>query len=398
MRPFLIGAAGGAALGGGAVYAYIQRRGDESPASSKPASMESAESHPAMRMGWPTGTEDTLRVRSGFVASFDARTRNPRWVLEVINSDTVSGPGNRRRSDFVEDAETPASFRPKLSDYRGSGYDRGHLAAAAGHKDSQRAMDETFELINVSPQVGDGFNRDYWARLERFTRELSGKSGGDVLVATGPLFLPTKARGAGELRARELEASTRGVDVGTDGALTTVNGALTTVPKEDVARPKTAWRMDYGLLGDAPELVAVPTHFFKVILATSPGGTKAVAAAAFVLPNAPIAPNTPLGKFAVPLGKLEAASGLSFFRNGALGGSRRGEFEREEADYLGARAITSGGGDSRENTARDTENTSAVGKKLARTTHVCKVTHCVLPRDEYAKGGSKYKPGKRLNT
>jgi endonuclease G, mitochondrial len=179
MRPFLIGAAGGAALGGGAVYAYIQRR-DESPASSKPATMESAESHPAMRMGWPTGTEDTLRVRSGFVASFDARTRNPRWVLEVINQDTVSGPGNRRRSDFVEDAETPASFRPKLSDYRGSGYDRGHLAAAAGHKDSQRAMDETFELINVSPQVGDGFNRDYWARLERFTRELSGKSGGDV--------------------------------------------------------------------------------------------------------------------------------------------------------------------------------------------------------------------------
>ena len=250
MRPFLIGAAGGAALGGGAVYAYIQRR-DESPASSKPATMESAESHPAMRMGWPTGTEDTLRVRSGFVASFDARTRNPRWVLEVINSDTVSGPGNRRRSNFVEDAETPASFRPKLSDYRGSGYDRGHLAAAAGHKDSQRAMDETFELINVSPQVGDGFNRDYWARLERFTRELSGKSGGDVLVATGPLFLPTKARGAGELRARELEASTRGVDAGTHGALTTVDGALTTIPIEDVARPKTAWRMDYGWLGCA---------------------------------------------------------------------------------------------------------------------------------------------------
>ena len=100
----------------------------------------------------------------------------------------------------------------------------------------------------------------------------------------------------------------------------------------------------------------------------------------------------------MPLGKLEAASGLSFFRNGALGGSRRGEFEREEADYLGARAITSGGGDSRENSARDTENTASVGKKLARTTHVCKVTHCVLPRDEYAKGGSKYKPGKRLNT
>jgi endonuclease G len=43
---------------------------------------------------------------------------------------------------------------------------RGHLAAAAGHKDSQRAMDETFKLCNVSPQVGAGFNRDYWVGLD----------------------------------------------------------------------------------------------------------------------------------------------------------------------------------------------------------------------------------------
>ena len=69
--------------------------------------------------------------------------------------------------------------------------------------------------------------------------------------------------------------------------------------------------MDYNLLGEAPELVGVPTHFFKVILATSPE-TKAVAAAAFVLPNAPIPADTPLEKFAVPLERLEAASGLSF--------------------------------------------------------------------------------------
>ena len=382
MRPFLFGAAGGAALGGGAVYAYLRRR-DESSVS-KPATMDRADAHPAMRLGWPTGTEDVLRVRSGFVASFDARTRNPRWVLEVINPRTMSGPGNRRRSEFVEDAETPERFRAKLADYRGTGYDRGHLAAAAGHKDSQRAMDETFELINISPQVGDGFNRDYWARLERFTRELSGRSGGeqgerDVLVATGPLFLPTLARGAGEKRARELEASTA-ADAG--------GGALTTVPAEDVSRPTTRWRMDYNLLGEAPELVGVPTHFFKVILATSPE-TKAVAAAAFVLPNAPIPADTPLEKFAVPLERLEAASGLNFFRNGALGGARRGEFEREEADFLGRRAsIASGDGDG--------DETAKVGKRLARTTHVCKVTHCVLPRDEYAKGGSKHGSQKRL--
>ena len=110
------------------MYAYLRRR-DESPVS-KPATMDRADAHPAMRLGWPTGTEDVLRVRSGFVASFDARTRNPRWVLEVINPRTMSGPGNRRRSEFVEDAEMPERFRAKLADYRGTGYDRGHLAAA----------------------------------------------------------------------------------------------------------------------------------------------------------------------------------------------------------------------------------------------------------------------------
>lgn len=38
---------------------------------------------------------------------------------------------------------------------------------------SQKAMDETFYLSNISPQVGVGFNRDYWSRLEHFIRSLT---------------------------------------------------------------------------------------------------------------------------------------------------------------------------------------------------------------------------------
>ena len=35
-----------------------------------------------------------------------------------------------------------------------------HIQAPAGdHKGSQKAMDETFSLTNISPQVGQGFNR-----------------------------------------------------------------------------------------------------------------------------------------------------------------------------------------------------------------------------------------------
>ena len=84
-----------------------------------------------------------------------------------------------------------------------------------------------------------------------------------------------------------------------------------------------------------PELVAVPTHFFKVILvdehANDPENVYSSDTSllgdvddyndlqnpqkllAFVLPNADIDPNTPLSNFAVPLESLEAVSGLTFF-------------------------------------------------------------------------------------
>lgn len=42
-----------------------------------------------------------------------------------------------------------------LSIQRMSGYDRGHLAAAANHRSSQDSMCATFFLSNMSPQVGE---------------------------------------------------------------------------------------------------------------------------------------------------------------------------------------------------------------------------------------------------
>lgn len=38
---------------------------------------------------------DTLRFYEGFVASFDSRLRNPKWVLEYITKDSIKGEGNR---------------------------------------------------------------------------------------------------------------------------------------------------------------------------------------------------------------------------------------------------------------------------------------------------------------
>lgn len=130
-------------------------------------------------------------------------------------------------------------------------------------------MDETFALSNMCPQVGDGFNRDYWAHFEDFCRRLTTHYP-SVRIVTGPLYLPKKDPMDGK------------------------------------------WRVSYEVIGDPPN-VAVPTHFYKVIFAEDgqgPGGN--VSLGAFVLPNAVIPNEKSLGHFEVPVEAVERASGLEF--------------------------------------------------------------------------------------
>ena len=67
--------------------------------------------------------------------------------------------------------------------------------------------------------------------------------------------------------------------------------------------------------GQPPQLVAVPTHFYKVILGegpqAAPGSSPDTVVAAFVLPNQPIEPGAPLTAFAVPVSALEEVSGAA---------------------------------------------------------------------------------------
>lgn len=47
-----------------------------------------------------------------------------------------------------------------------------------------------------SLQVGKGFNQDYWARFEKFVKDLS-KHADDVYVVTGPLYTPVPSPSGG---------------------------------------------------------------------------------------------------------------------------------------------------------------------------------------------------------
>lgn len=217
--------------------------------------------------GFPGPVAD-LKPAASLTSSYDRRTRNPAWVAEHITPESLANNNaDRKHSVFVEDVAIPEMFRAKLKDYFRSGYDRGHQVPAADAKWSQTAMDDTFLLSNMCPQVGDGFNRDYWAHFEDFCRRLTGRYP-SVRIVTGPLYLPKR------------EA---------DGK----------------------WRVSYEVIGSPPN-VAVPTHFYKVIFAEDGTLGGKVALGAFVLPNAVIPSTKPLTDFEVPVEVVERASGLEF--------------------------------------------------------------------------------------
>ncbi|CAL4128095.1 unnamed protein product, partial [Meganyctiphanes norvegica] len=218
-----------------------------------------------MRFGFP-GLSN-IRSLNDYILSYDTRNRQAYWVFEHLTADNVAKNEavDRNKSDFHEDLSVHNFFRSKNSDYKGSGFDRGHLAAAGNHRRCQEHCDETFLLSNMSPQVGKGFNRDKWNDLEMYCRKLA-RQFRNVYVCTGPLFLP---------RYEE------------DGKL----------------------YVKYQVVGQ--NHVSVPTHYFKVVVCETENGDLEMES--FVLPNKIIDNNTPLNTFHVSAEVVERSSGLLFF-------------------------------------------------------------------------------------
>jgi len=221
---------------------------------------------------WRNTAFNDLFEREAYIVSYNRRLRHPNWVLEHLTSETLKrGEGvDRSKSRFLEDLNIPEKFRAKLADYVKSGYDRGHMAPASDAKSSQEAMDQTFLLSNIAPQVGNGFNRDYWAHFEEFCRRLIYKEDfKNVYVFTGPAYLPKKDE-------------------------------------------NDKWYVKYEMIGS----IAVPTHFYKVILAVRDDPSQSsghfYALGAFLIPNERISDTTPLKEFEVSLDALERTTGLTF--------------------------------------------------------------------------------------
>ena len=120
-----------------------------------------------------------------YALSYDENHEQAEWVAYELTKNDLRKPNVKRTNNFRPDPKV-RSKSANDNDYRGSGYDRGHLVPAADMAFTKEAMSETFFMSNISPQVR-AFNQGIWRELEELTRDWAYKSK-HLYVVSGPIF------------------------------------------------------------------------------------------------------------------------------------------------------------------------------------------------------------------
>ncbi|MGP5541827.1 DNA/RNA non-specific endonuclease [Psychrobacter celer] len=128
----------------------------------------------------------------GFAVMYSGVSRTPLWSAEHLDRRRLQQAKTIDREDsFHEESRLPKSMRASLSDYSGSGYDRGHLAPNANMANRSQQYD-SFSLANIAPQSPRN-NRYIWRNIESATRYLT-QQYGEVYTITGVAFTGKKTK------------------------------------------------------------------------------------------------------------------------------------------------------------------------------------------------------------
>jgi len=133
----------------------------------------------------PKGYNDTEIIsHQGYILSYSEEAEQAYWVAYLLTRNELYGEAERS-DDFKEDPEITTGSAA-LSDYKGSGYDRGHLCSSADQRESIQAQSDSFYMSNMSPQA-PSFNRGIWKRTEETVRNFADTEN-KIYVVTGPVL------------------------------------------------------------------------------------------------------------------------------------------------------------------------------------------------------------------
>ena len=128
----------------------------------------------------PSSTTGEIVEHSHYMLSYNEPFEQSEWVAYTLRKEHLTHD-DRKRPYFIEDPKV----RTKSADwrnYKGSGYDRGHLCPAGDRRFTKQAYNETFYTSNISPQDRE-FNAGVWNELEKQVR-IWAKQHGEIFVVT----------------------------------------------------------------------------------------------------------------------------------------------------------------------------------------------------------------------
>jgi endonuclease G len=109
---------------------------------------------------------DNIITYTGFSLLFNAPHKQPDWVVYMISRERIANSTEKRKDNFRPDPSIK-SGTAQLADYKGSIYDRGHLAPVSDLLWSKAAMNESSLLSNISPHLASFHQAaGIWYKLE----------------------------------------------------------------------------------------------------------------------------------------------------------------------------------------------------------------------------------------
>ncbi len=134
-----------------------------------------------------------LLEKPQYAVSYNCQNGTANWVSWKLDRTWL---GNTERSDdFRPDPDLPIDcYAVSPNDYRGSGYDRGHLTPSGDRTSTALDNSATFLMSNMIPQAPSN-NREVWRELEEYSRDLVNEGKDLYLVAGGNGKLKTIAKG-----------------------------------------------------------------------------------------------------------------------------------------------------------------------------------------------------------
>ena len=126
-----------------------------------------------------------LHTYAGYTLCYRESYELAEWVSYSLTRSQLEHKVTGRTNDFRADTLI-STGSAKPADYKGSGFDRGHLAPAADMAWSLKSAHDSFLMSNMSPQA-PAFNRVIWKLLEEAVRQWA-QHYGTIYVVTGPVL------------------------------------------------------------------------------------------------------------------------------------------------------------------------------------------------------------------